>query len=91
MPVVSETTSEDVDAAGFALAPGRGPLPSVLPSVVTAPSTGGYRVLGGHLLQIKRKLGFYIFLFLSTDRCAHSPACPVELPVVNVSLPLEQI
>ena len=56
MPVVSETTSEDVDAAGFALTPGRGSLPSVLPSVVAAPPTGGYRVLGGHLLKIKHKI-----------------------------------
>ena len=50
--VVRQATSEDVDAAGFALAPGRGSLPSVLPSVVTAPATGRYRVLGGDLLQI---------------------------------------
>ena len=48
--VVRQATSEDVDAAGFALAPGRGSLPSVLPGVVAAPPTGGYRVLGGHLL-----------------------------------------
>ena len=50
MSVVRQTTSEDVDATGFALTPGRGSLPSVLPGVVTAPTAGGYRVLGGDLL-----------------------------------------
>ena len=63
MSVVGQATAEDVDAAGFALAPGRGSLSSVLPSVVTAPPTGGYRVLGGHLLQRKQTLQNQLAVF----------------------------
>ena len=63
MSVVGQATSEDVDTAGFTLAPGRGPLPSVLPSVVAPPSTGGDGVLGGDLLQTKiiNKISFQCF------------------------------
>ena len=59
--VVAQPSAQNVDTARLALAPGRGPLASILPSVVTAPSTWGYGVLGGHLLQIQRKLGFSSF------------------------------
>ena len=90
VPVVSQPTSQDVDTAGLALAPGWGSLPSVLPGVVTTPAAGRDGVLSGDLLTVKQLIGNTQHS-PATYRSTHRPPSPVELSVVNVALPLEQI